>query len=115
MNEIDISNIPTIDPVLLGQRQITYNEIMQNLSGQLSDKFFYLAIFFLFYVLMNMYVFKEGARLRSRFEVLCDKGKYPLIGSSVGAWIYEIIEDIALMGSLMLVILNVVYRWGINL
>ena len=115
MNDINLSDIPTIDPAMSGIQTITYNEVMQNMAGQLSDKFFYLSIFFLFYVLMNMYVFKDGARLRAKFDNLCDKDNHPLFGSSVGGWIYEIIEDIALMGALMLVILNIVYRAGINL
>lgn len=114
MTEINLTDI-AINPTVSGPQTVTYNELMQRMVDQLSDKFFYISIFLLLYVLMNMYVFKDGARLRNKFDNLCDKDKYPLWGSSVGGWIYEVIEDVALMGSLMLVILNVVYRTGINL
>ena len=111
MNDYSNISLPSITP----SNEVTYQQLMQGMQEQLSDKFFYLAIFMLIYVLLNMYVFKEGAKLNERFKELYNKDKYPLLGSSAGAWAYEIIEDIALMGSLMVVILHVVYRSGLNL
>ena len=111
MNDYTNLSLPSITP----SNEVTYNQLMQGMTEQLSDKFFYIAVFMLLYVLLNMYVFKDGARLNSQFKELYNKDKYPLIGSTVGAWTYEIIEDVALMGSLMVVILHVVYRSGLNL
>lgn len=109
----DYSNITL--PSMAQSNEVTYNQLMQGMTEQLSDKFFYIAVFMLIYVLLNMYVFKEEAKLNDRFKELYNKDKYPFLGSTIGAWIYEIVEDIALMGSLMVVILHVVYRSGINL
>lgn len=109
----DYSNISL--PSMTQSNEVTYQQLMQGMTEQLSDKFFYLAIFMFIYVLLNMYVFKEGAKLNNRFKELYNKDKYPCLGSTLGAWIYEIIEDIALMGSLMVLILHIVYRSGLNL
>lgn len=99
----DILDIP-LSP---GQQHvITYNEALQNISSQVSDKMFYMSLFLLFYIMMNMYVFKPNARLRKRFE-----GLHP----DVQFWIYELTEDIALIAGLFLVSFNVIFRMGLNI
>ena len=93
-------------PLMPGAHVLTYHEALQSLSNQVSDKMFYMSLFLLFYIFMNMYVFKPEARLRSRFESLSPEIQF---------WIYELTEDIALMAGLFLVAFNVVFRFGVQI
>lgn len=102
--------IPSITP-----HQLTYNEIIQGMQGQLSDKFYYISIIILSYILLNMFVFKENARFRKWFDQFDDE-KYKIAGvGSLRDLIIEIWETSAFMGAIMLVFLNIVFRTGLNI
>lgn len=93
---------------------VTYNDMLQSLSNQLSDRMFFLSVVFLGYVLLNMYVFKDGARFRAYFDRLYD-ADYHIFGNPLGAWIFFIVQSLALAGAIMLVMLNIIYRMELNI
>jgi len=98
-----------------GSRPITYNEVLNTLSEQMSDTFMWLSVILLSYVLMNMYVFNENARFRKFLDVL-DEEKYQIQSvGSVKAIIVQIVQTGALFSALMLVIMNLTYRMGLNI
>jgi len=106
MNEydLDITNIP---------HRITYNEILSGMREQMTDKFLYLSLIVLAFILLNMFVFKENARYRNLFDKL-DKENIEKIGS-LRDLTYQIVQTIALVASLMLVMMNIIYRTGLKI
>ncbi len=109
MEEYNISYRPGFDAMP------THDEVLRGMQGQLSDQMFYLSLILLGYILLNMFVFRENTRFRKYFDVL-NEGKYKIehIGT-FGEIIYQIIETIAFIGSMVFVILNMFYRGWINI
>lgn len=102
-------------PFNLQIQELTYNEALQGMTNQLSDKFFYISLILFVYVLMNMFVFYDGARFKKYFDKL-DTEKYILPGiGTLGGLIFVFVKAVAFSGSLMLVMLNIIYRMGLKI
>jgi len=111
MNECNFTFTPTQDKSL----SITHNEVLQILSNQMTDTFFYLSLIFLSYVLINMFVLNENSRFRKYFDIL-NEDRFIIKGvGSVGSLLVVIIQSVALFSVLILVIMNITYRNGLNI
>lgn len=93
---------------------ITYNELLQSYSQMVGDKMFIAAIGLFVYVLLNMFVFNEGARFRKRFDEL-DDIYIPQIKGTVAALVFVIVQSFAFAWALMLVMFNIIYRMGLKI
>lgn len=110
MNEI--SNL-TYRPEF--QAMPTHDEVLRGMQNQLSDQMFYLSLILLAYIVLNMFVFSEGAKFRKYFDILHgEKFQIKNVGS-IRDISYQVIETFAFMGAMTFVMLNLMYRGWINL
>lgn len=107
-----MSDLPYIP---LQPQELTYNQVLQGMSQQFTDGFFYVSLILFVYVLMNIFVFYDGARFRKWFDKL-DTEKYTISGvGTLGGLIFVIVKAFGFSGSLLLIMLNIIYRWNLKI
>lgn len=95
-------------------KTLTYDDIMMNLSSQFMDRLLFLSSILFIYVLLNKFIFNDGARFREDFNKLYGD-EYIMAGIPLGAWIFQIMQMLAITSSVMLMTFNILYKIGLKI